>query len=92
MEYELLEKLSSIQEFNEELLSILKSIHKEVHIKEWDSHIPKLSLLLVSFTCQNKYTHLKKSKGPVISMNKIMKKVYEYCLDVIFQIFLKLAK
>lgn len=92
MEYELLEKLSSIQDFNEELLSILTSIHKEVHTPEWDPYIAKLSLLLVSFTCQNKYSHLRKVKCPMISINKIMKKVYEYCLDVIFQIFLKLTK
>ena len=92
MEYELLEKLSSIQEFNEELLSLLTSIHKEVHLKEWDPHIAKLCLLLVSFTCQNKYNHLRKVKGPMISINKILKKVYEFCLDTIFQIFLKIAK
>ena len=92
MEYELLEKLSSIQDFNEELLSILATIHKDVQSPGWNPHLAKLSLLLVSFTCQNKYSHLKKTKAPMTSLNKIMKKVYEYCLDVIFQIFLKLAK
>lgn len=92
MEYELLEKLSSMQEFNEDLLSILSSILKEVHTVQWDPHIAKLSLLLVSFTCQNKYNHLQKAKGPMISVKKIIKKVFELCLDTIFQILLKLAK
>lgn len=92
MVYEILEKLSSTQEFNEELLSLLTNIHKNIESKEWDPHLAKLTLLLVSFTCQNKYIHLKKAKGPIISINKIMKKVYEFCLDMIFQILTRLVK
>lgn len=92
MVYEILEKLSSIQEFSEDLLDILTTILKEIESKEWDSYMPKLSLLLVSFTCQNKYNHLRKAKGPIISKNKIKKKVYEFCLDIILQILLKIAK
>lgn len=51
MDYELLERLGSITEFNEELILILKEISKDIHKEFWDNFTNRLSLYLVSLTC-----------------------------------------
>ncbi|KAL4475130.1 hypothetical protein ABPG74_001826 [Tetrahymena malaccensis] len=93
MEYELLEKLGSITEYTEELIQILKEISKDIHKEFWDNFTNRLSLYLVSLTCQTKYSQFIKQNAvvPMIKINKnVSKRLHEYILDLITDLLLKI--
>ena len=93
MEYELLEKLANIFDFNDELANILIAITKDIHKEAWDPFVHKLSLSIVSFTCQTKYLNFgRKNTNNTVLINKVTKKFHDYCLDIILQLLLKIIK
>lgn len=50
-EFELLEKLSNMHDYTEELLGVILAIKEDVHKDFWDNFINRLCLYLVSYTC-----------------------------------------
>ena len=49
-EFELLEKLSNMHDYTEELLGVILAIKEDVHKDFWDNFINRLCLYLVSYT------------------------------------------
>lgn len=91
MEAELIEKLSRINEFSDELVNVLTAIVRDIQRQAWDTHLVKLVTILINFTLQPKINYMRKSptSGIVINKNKTLE---EYCLDLILQLLLKLLK
>ena len=92
MEAELIEKLSRVGEFSDELINILTAISRDVHRPEWDIHTSKLAVILIGFTCQPKITYMRKSPPVTITVNNASKTLEDYCIDLILQLLLKLLK
>ena len=92
MEAELVEKLSRINEFSDELINILTAIIRDIHRPAWDIHTSKLAVYLINFTSQPKIHYMRKSPSATIAVNNGNKTLEDYCMDLILQLLLKLLK
>ncbi len=92
MEAELIEKLSRVNEFSDDLVNIITAITRDIHRPAWDIYNAKLAVILVNFTCQPKISYMRKSPSAAIAINNAKKTLEDYCLDLILRLLLKLLK
>ncbi len=92
MEAELVEKLSRINEFSDDLVNILTAMIRDIQRPAWDTNLRKLALILVNFTVQPKITNMRNGPSSKIVINNKNKTLEDYCLDLILQLLLKILK
>ncbi len=93
MEYEILERLANVHDFSDEFINLLTAILRDIHHDAWNPYLNRITLFLITFCCQSKYTHhLKASRQVNIPTSQTTKKYHEYCLDLILQLLLKIVK
>ena len=92
MEAELIEKLSRVNEFSDDLVNIITAITRDIHRPAWDPYTAKLAVILINFTCQPKISYMRKSPSAAIAINNAKKTLEDNCLDQILRLLLKLLK
>jgi hypothetical protein len=92
MEAELIEKLSRINEFSDDLVNILTAMIRDIQRPAWDTNLRKLVLILINFTVQPKITNMRNAPSSKIVINNKNKTLEDYCLDLILQLVLKILK
>jgi hypothetical protein len=92
MEAELVEKISRVTDFSDDLVNMLTAINRDIYRPSWDQHISKLASTLVNFASHPKITYMRRGPSAGILMGNQNKTLEEYCLDLILQILLKVFK
>jgi hypothetical protein len=92
MEAELVEKISRVTEFSEDMANILTAINRDIYRAGWNPYIQKLASVLLNNVSHPKITSMKKTASVIINVNNQTKSLEEYCLDLILQILLKIIK